>query len=56
MEAAGKMVSVKPGIRPMTEGPSKMPPMTSAITRGWRSLERGKCSRRQKIMIMPACG
>jgi hypothetical protein len=34
--SSGKMVSVKPGIRPITDGPSRMPPMTSAITRGWR--------------------
>ena len=41
MEAAGKMALVKPGMRPMIEGPRMMPPMTSAMTRGWRSLERG---------------
>ena len=55
IEAAGKMASVKPGARPRTEGPSRMPPMTSAMTRGWRILERGKWRRRQKMIMMPAC-
>jgi len=41
MEATGKIASVKPGIRPMTEGPSRIPPMTSAMTRGCRIRERG---------------
>lgn len=41
IESVGKMASVKPGILPITEGPSNMPPMTSAITRGWRSRESG---------------
>ena len=30
----GKMFSVKPGTRPMTVGPSKIPEMTSAMTEG----------------------
>lgn len=34
IEAAGKMASLKPGIRDSTEGPNRMPPMTSAMTRG----------------------
>ena len=55
MEAVGKMASVKPGTRPNTEGPRRIPPMTSAMTRGWRNLERGKWRRRQKTMMMPAC-
>jgi len=54
MEAAGKMALVKPGMRPKTEGPRRMPPMTSAMTRGWRILERGKWRRRQKMMMIPA--
>ena len=55
IEAVGKMASVKPGMRPMTDGPSRIPPMTSAITRGCRMRERGQCKRRQNMMIMPAC-
>ena len=54
-EAVGKMASLKPGIRPMTDGPSKIPAMTSAMTRGWRSRDKGKCKIRQKIRIMEAC-
>ena len=54
MEAVGKMAAVKPGMRPMMLGPRMMPVMTSAITRGWRSLERGKCNRRVRMMTMPA--
>ncbi len=34
MELLGKMLRVKPGTKPITEGPSKMPVMTSAITLG----------------------
>lgn len=34
----GKMLLEKPGMRPKTVGPSKMPPMTSAMTLGWRIL------------------
>lgn len=34
IEASGKMASVKPGMRPKTEGPSSTPAMTSAMTRG----------------------
>ena len=55
MEAGGKIASVKPGARPRTEGPRRMPPMTSAITRGCLILERGKWSSLQKMMMMPAC-
>lgn len=33
-DAVGKMASVKPGIRPRTDGPSRIPAMTSAMTRG----------------------
>jgi hypothetical protein len=55
MEAAGKMALVKPGILPNTEGPRRIPTMTSAMTRGCRSLERGQCRIRQKVMTMPAC-
>jgi hypothetical protein len=54
IEAVGKMAFWKPGIRIITDGPRIIPPMTSAITLGWRSLERGKWSRRQKIIMMPA--
>jgi hypothetical protein len=36
----GKMAAVKPGMWPMTDGPSRTPPMTSAITRGWWIRER----------------
>ena len=31
----GKMRYEKSGMRPKTVGPSRMPPMTSAITLGW---------------------
>ena len=55
IEAVGKIASEKPGMRPITEGPSRIPPMTSAITRGWRIRERGQCSSRQKPMMMLAC-
>jgi hypothetical protein len=55
IDSAGKMDCLKPGIRPMTDGPRMMPPMISDITRGWRILERGQLSARQKIMMMPAC-
>ena len=54
MEAVGKIASVKPGMRPNTEGPSNIPPMTSAITLGCLILERGKWRRRQKMIMMPA--
>jgi hypothetical protein len=54
-EATGKMVSLKPGIRPMAVGPRRIPPMTSAMTLGWRNLESGKCRIRQKMMMMDAC-
>ena len=55
MEAVGNIASVKPGMRPNTEGPSNIPPMTSAITLGCLILERGKWRRRQKMIMMPAC-
>ena len=48
------MALVNPGIRPMIEGPKRMPPMTSAMTLGWRSFDRGQWSSRQKIRMMPA--
>ncbi len=32
-----------------------IPPITSAMTRGWRILERGQCSRWQTMMIRLAC-
>ena len=54
MEAAGKMALVKPGARPRTEGPSSMPPMTSAMTLGCLILERGRWRRRVKMRMMPA--
>lgn len=54
IEASGKMASVKPGMRPMTEGPRMTPPITSAMTRGWRILDSGQCSARHKMMIMLA--
>nr|POF24725.1 hypothetical protein CFP56_71700 [Quercus suber] len=43
--AVGKMASEKPGMRPMTEGPSKIPPTTSAMTRGLaRTWRRNICT------------
>ena len=39
--SVGKMCLVKPGTLPMTEGPRIIPPMTSAITRGWRIRDNG---------------
>ena len=54
IEAVGKMASVKPGMRPMTDGPRSMPPMTSAITLGCRIFERGKWRSLQKMMMIPA--
>lgn len=41
MDAAGNIAAVNPGILPITDGPSRIPPMTSAMTRGWRILESG---------------
>jgi len=35
----GKIALVKPGIRPNTEGPRSIPPMISAMTRGWQISE-----------------
>lgn len=35
IESVGKMDAWKLGMRIMTEGPSRIPPMTSAMTRGW---------------------
>ncbi len=55
IEAVGNMAAVKPGIRPKTEGPSRIPPIISAMTRGCLILERGKCRTRQKMMMIPAC-
>ena len=54
MEAAGNIAAVKPGILPNTDGPSKMPTMTSAMTRGCLSFESGQCKRRQEMITMPA--
>ena len=54
MDSCGKMVARKFGIRPITEGPSMIPPTTSATTRGWRILERGQCSKWHMMMIKPA--
>ena len=54
MEAAGKMALVKPGALPRTDGPSSMPPMTSAMTLGCLILERGRWRRRVKMRMMPA--
>lgn len=51
---AGNIAAWKPGIRIMTEGPSMIPPRTSAITRGCRILERGQWRSLQKIMMIPA--
>ena len=55
IEAVGKMALVKPGTRPRTEGPSSMPPMTSAMTRGCLILERGRWRSRVNTTMMPAC-
>lgn len=41
MEESGNRFSLKPGILPMAVGPSRMPPMTSAMTRGCRILDNG---------------
>ncbi len=54
IEAVGKMASVKPGMRPMTDGPRSMPPITSAMTRGCRIFERGRWRSLQKMMMIPA--
>jgi len=54
IDADGKMESLNPGIRPMTEGPRMMPPRISDITRGWRIFERGKLIKWQTMMMMPA--
>ena len=54
IEAAGKMASVKPGARPRAEGPSSMPPMTSAMTLGCLILERGRWRSRVKMRMIPA--
>jgi hypothetical protein len=54
MDAVGKMWAVKPGILPMTEGPSRMPVITSAMTRGWRSKAKGQWMMRVIIMTMAA--
>lgn len=54
MASVGKIAFVKPGMRPMIEGPRTIPPMTSAMTLGWRSLERGHWRRRQRMRMMLA--
>jgi hypothetical protein len=54
IDAAGNMASVKPGIRPITDGPSKIPPSTSPTTRGWRRYPRGKWRARQTMRIRDA--
>ena len=54
MEARGKMALVKPGARPRTEGPSRIPPMTSAMTLGCLIMERGRWRSRVNMMMMPA--
>ncbi len=38
------ILSLNPGIRIITVGPSRMPPMTSAMTRGWFSSRRGSAA------------
>jgi len=48
------MALVKPGIRPITDGPSKIPPNTSPTTRGWRRYPRGKWSARHTMRITAA--
>ena len=40
-DSGGKMACRNPGILPITEGPNRIPPITSDITRGCRILERG---------------
>jgi len=54
MALAGKMAFWKPGMRIMTDGPNRIPPMTSAMTRGWPKYLSGKYSSRQNMMMMPA--
>lgn len=54
IEAAGKMEVWNPGMRPMTDGPRMIPPIISDMTLGWRILERGQFSARQKMMIIEA--
>jgi hypothetical protein len=46
--------SVKPGMRPKTDGPRRMPASTSAMTLGWRILPRKKARMRASRMIKPA--
>jgi len=41
-------------MRIITDGPSMIPPMTSAMTLGCRILDKGQCSIRQKIIIIIA--
>ena len=55
IDSFGKMWFVKPGILPKTEGPSRMPPMISAMTRGCLILDSGKWRIRQKTRMMLAC-
>lgn len=54
MEAVGNMASVKPGMRPITVGPSMIPPITSAITRGCFIFDSGQWRSRQNMMMIPA--
>ncbi len=53
-DSVGKMAARNPGTFPMTEGPKMMPPMTSAITRGWRIFLRGQWRMWHTMMINPA--
>lgn len=55
IEAAGKMASLNPGMWPITDGPRMIPPMTSAMTRGWRILDRGQCRIWQTMTMRPTC-
>jgi hypothetical protein len=55
IEAVGKIALLNPGIRPITEGPNKMPAITSAMTRGCRSRDKGKCKILQRIRMIEAC-
>ena len=41
IDSVGNIASVKPGIRPMTDGPRRIPPMTSAMTRGCHKRDSG---------------
>lgn len=54
IEVVGNIAFVKPGIRPIMLGPRMMPVRTSAMTRGWRSFERGKWRSRVRMITIPA--